>query len=433
MSSARLLAARALVPVLRAEGTLDDALRHAGGKLEGRERAFLRELAYGVCRRYTELAGLLAGLLARPLKAADADVRALLLIGIYQLRYLRVPDHAALSETVGACHGLRKPWARGLVNAVLRGYLARREELEARLTPSERLAHPQWLLDAISAAWPAQSAAIIEAGNGAGPLSLRVNRRCGDREAWLAKARAAGLDGEPSALAEDGVVVQHAVDVEALPGFREGEVSVQDEAAQLAATLLAARPGERVLDACAAPGGKACHLLEREPTLRLLALDSAASRLARVGENLQRIGLRAELREGDATRPDAWWDGVPFDRILVDAPCSGTGVIRRHPDIKVLRTLAQVAESAALQARILDALWPLLAPGGVLLYSTCSILPDENDALVAAFLARTPSAEEWPLDVGWGHPRRCGRQLLPGEGSHDGFYYARLRRHPPRL
>jgi len=428
MSGTRLLAARALVPVLRGDATLDDALRLAAGKLEGRERAFLRELAYGVCRRYDELDGLLAGLLARPMKAADADVRALLLIGIYQLRYLRVPDHAALSETVGACHGLRKPWARGLVNAVLRGYLARREELESRLSTAARLAHPQWLLDAITAAWPGEAASIIEAGNTAGPLSLRVNRSRTDRESWLAKARATGLEGEPSALSADGVVLGRAVDVETLPGFREGDVSVQDEAAQLAAMLLAAEPGQRVLDACAAPGGKACHLLEREPTLQVLALDPAPGRLARVAENLQRIGLHAQLREGDATHPDHWWDGVPFDRILVDAPCSGTGVIRRHPDIKVLRTATQVAESARLQARILEALWPLLGPAGVLLYSTCSILPEENEALVAAFLARTPTAEVWPFDVAWGHARPCGRQLLPGEGSHDGFYYARLRR-----
>ncbi|MFM7273054.1 MAG: 16S rRNA (cytosine(967)-C(5))-methyltransferase RsmB [Gammaproteobacteria bacterium] len=428
MSSARLLAARALLPVLRGEATLDDALRHASDKLEGRERAFLRELAFGVCRRYAELEGLLAGLLVRPMKAADADVRALLLIGIYQLRYLRVPDHAALAETVGACHGLRKPWARGLVNAVLRGYLARREELEARLSRAERLAHPQWLLEAIEAAWPAQAAAIIEAGNGTGPLSLRVNRLRGDRASWLAKARSAGFEGEASPIAEDGVLMGRAVDVEALPGFREGEVSVQDEAAQLAAELIAAEPGERILDACAAPGGKACHLLEHTPGLRLIALDSSANRLARVQENLQRLGLGAELREGDATQPDAWWDGVPFDRILVDAPCSGTGVIRRHPDIKVLRAPAQVRESAQLQSRILDALWPLLAPGGVLLYCTCSILPQENEAVIAAFLARTPSAGEWPLDVAWGQAQGCGRQLLPGEGSHDGFYFARLRR-----
>lgn len=428
MSSARLLAARALLPVLRGEATLDDALRHASDRLEGRERAFLRELAFGVCRRYTELEGLLAGLLTRPMKAADADVRALLLLGIYQLRYLRVPDHAALAETVGACHGLRKPWARGLVNAVLRGYLARREELEARLSRAARLSHPQWLLEAIESAWPAQAAAILEAGNGTGPLSLRVNCLRGDRASWLAKASAAGFEGEPSPIVEDGVLMGRAVDVETLPGFREGEVSVQDEAAQLAAGLIAAEPGERVLDACAAPGGKACHLLEHTPGLRLLALDSSAGRLVRVQENLQRLGLRAELREGDATQPDAWWDGVPFERILVDAPCSGTGVIRRHPDIKVLRTPAQVRESAQVQSRILDALWPLLAPGGVLLYCTCSILPEENEAVIAAFLARTPSAGEWPLDVAWGHGQGFGRQLLPGEGSHDGFYFARLRK-----
>ncbi len=430
MSGVRLLAARALAPVLLGESTLDEGLRRASAKAAVRERALLRELCFGVCRRYQELEGLLSPLLQKPLKSRDADVQALLLLGIYQMRHMRVPDHAAVGETVAACAGLRKAWARGLVNAVLRGYQTRAAELEHRLLRWQQLSHPQWLLAAIETAWPAHAESVLAANNQPGPLSLRVNAMRGNRQRWLELASDAGLACHPSALTPEGVVLERAVDVAELPGFQSGEVSVQDEAAQLAATLLAPQPGERILDACAAPGGKACHLLERCPGIDLVALDAQPQRLQRVQENLSRLALQATLLEGDATTPDSWWDGQAFDAMLVDAPCSGTGVIRRHPDIKLLRTPGQVHASAVLQRQILSALWPLLKPGGRLLYATCSVLPEENEGTISAFLSATPDARECAIEAPWGMPRAHGRQLLPEPGGNDGFFYALVQKPP---
>lgn len=424
----RTRAARAIAAVIGNGITLDEALDRSTGPLTGRDRALAREIAFGVCRRYFELDALLAQLMERPLKSRDADVRALLLVGLYQLRHMRVPDHAAVSETVAASKQLNKPWARGLVNAVLRAYQARVEQLDAALTPAQRTAHPPWLVQALERAWPEQLADILAANNAAPPMTLRVNAARTTREAWLATAREAGIEARACAFAADGVVLAEPLDVTQLPGFAEGLVSVQDEGAQLAAPLLDGNDGERILDACAAPGGKACHLLERHAGITLVALDSSAPRLERVRQNLQRLQLEATLACGDAADPDAWWDGSPFDRILVDAPCSGTGVIRRHPDIRILRTAAQINEAAALQLAILRGLWQCLKPGGTLLYSTCSVLPQENEATIAAFLAVTPHAQEDPLDIDCGFARSHGRQLLPTVSEHDGFYYARLRK-----
>jgi len=421
-------AARAVAAVTARGLTLDEALARGTGELQGRDRAFAREMAYGVCRHYFELDALLAQLLDRPLKARDADVRALLLVGLYQLRHMRVPDHAAVSATVAATAALGKGWARGLANAVLRAYQSRHAELLAGLDAAQRAAHPTWLVGALERAWPAQVQQILEADNAAPPLTLRINVARVSRAAWLERAAAAGVAARPCSLSADGVVLAEATDVARIPGFGEGLASVQDEGAQLAAQLLDCRPGQRVLDACAAPGGKACHLLERHAGLELHALDSNAQRLERVQQNLARLGLSANLVCANAADPDEWWDGQPFDHILVDAPCSGTGVIRRHPDIRILRTAKQVRESAILQRTILRGLWPCLAPGGTLLYITCSVLPEENEATIAGFLAETPDAQEIPLGVEWGIPCAHGRQLLPTAREHDGFYYARLRR-----
>ncbi len=422
----RVRAARAIAAVITGESTLDEALERHAARLEGRDRALAREIAFGVCRRYFELDALLAQLLQRPLKARDADLRALLLAGLYQLRHLRVPDHAAVSESVAACVTLGKGWARGLVNAVLRAHQARRAELEARLDEAERLAHPRWLIDALRADWPADWEAIVAANNAAPPLTLRVNAARTSRAQWLAEAEAVGIVAHPCALAEDGVTLAEASEVARIPGFADGLVSVQDEGAQLAATLLGCGGGQRVLDACAAPGGKACHLLERHPALRLGALDASAARLERVRQNLARLALEATLLHGDAADPAAWWDGEPFAHILVDAPCSGTGVIRRHPDIRILRDAKQVAAAAALQRHILRGLWPCLATGGRLLYATCSVLACENEGAIADFLAATPDAREIDTGVSWGQARAHGRQLLPTADRHDGFYYALL-------
>jgi len=414
--------------VIATNSTREEALGRFTGALEGRERALAREIAFGVCRHFFELDALLAQLLARPLKARDADLRALLLAGLYQLRHMRVPDHAAVSATVAASTTIGKGWARGLVNAVLRAHQAQRSELEARLDDAQQLAHPRWLIDALREDWPREWTDIVAASNATPPLTLRVNAARCTRAQWLTSAAAAGVAAHAGTIADDAVVLAQASDVARIPGFAEGIVSVQDEGAQLAATLLRCGSGQRVLDACAAPGGKACHLLERYPTLRLVALDASAARLERVRQNLTRLQLAAALLHGDAANPATWWDGEPFQHILVDAPCSGTGVIRRHPDIRILRNPQQVVAAAMLQREILRGLWPCLAPGGSLLYTTCSVLASENEHAIAHFLDATPDASEVELDVPWGCARRHGRQLLPTIDRHDGFYYALLRK-----
>jgi len=428
MMGARARAAAALADVIASGQTLDEALGARLDRLQARDRAFARELAFGVCRWYFELDGLLAQLLTRPLKARDADLRALILCGLYQLHRLRTPDHAAVGETVAACRELGKPWATKLVNAVLRGFQSRAGELLARLDANQRLAHPPWLAERICAAWPQRFGAILEANNSHPPMTLRVNLARTSRNEWSARARAAGIEGRGCALTEEGWTLTKPCDVLHVPGFAEGLVSVQDEAAQLAAALLVCAEGERVLDACAAPGGKTGHLLERYPGIELVAVDNSERRLARVAENLERLGLHARLALGDASSPGAWWDGRAFDRILLDAPCSGSGVIRRHPDIKLLRSPAQIEALRATQSAILDGVWHVLKPGGELLYCTCSLLPEENEELIAAFLSRTADARALGIDAGWGFARGDGRQLLPVIGGHDGFFYARLRR-----
>lgn len=424
----RAQAARAVAAVTGRGITLDEALLQTTGKLQGRDRALAREMAFGVCRRYFELDALLKQLLQRPLKARDEDVRALLLVGLYQLRHMRVPDHAAVSATVAASVELGKPWARGLTNAVLRACQARGAELWEKLDAAQRVAHPRWLLRALEQAWPAQLDELLAANNASPPMTLRVNAARTTRAAWLAQADASGVAARPCRWSPDGAVLAQPMDVALLPGFTAGLVSVQDEGAQLAAALLECAAGERVLDACAAPGGKACHLLEMHPDLALFALDNSPQRLERVQQNLTRLGLAATLLCADAADPAAWWDGRFFDRILVDAPCSGTGVIRRHPDIRILRNREQVREAAAVQRAMLRGLWQCLRPGGTLLYVTCSVLPEENEHTVAAFLAETPDAREVPLTVDWGIPCTHGRQLLPSVQEHDGFFYARLCR-----
>ena len=426
----RAAAARALVPVITGKGSLTGLDDH---QVVTRDRALFKALCFGVCRTLPRLEALAGRLLVKPFKARDADVQALLLLGIHQLLYLRVPAHAAVGETAGAARLLGKEWATRVLNGCLRRLQRESGTLQAEVDrdPAVALLHPKWLLKALRQAWPDDWRAVAEANNVPGPMTLRVNRRQGDREAYLDRLAAAGLEARLCAHAPDGITLETPCDVHDLPGFAEGHVSVQDEAAQLATVLLgpvlAPRPGARVLDACCAPGGKTAHLLEVFD-IDMHAVDSDAERLARVEGALERLGLGARLAHGDATARD-WWDGTPFEAILLDAPCSGSGVIRRHPDIKRLRRPSDIKALAALQARLLDNLWPLLRPGGTLLYATCSVLPEENRDQIAAFLARTPDAQATtPRDVAWGRPAGEGRQLLPEVDSHDGFFYARLRK-----
>ena len=425
----RLAAARALAAVLSGKASLNSSLPGQLEKVDERDRGLTQDLVFGTARWQPRLDLLAAQLLQKPFKAADADVQALLLVGLYQLFYSRIPAHAAIGETVGCADKLKKPWAKGLLNAVLRRAQREGQALLASMErdPVVRTAHPRWLQKSLKAFWPEQWEAICAANNAHPPMILRVNRRHHSREAYLALLTAAGIGASACQYSRDGIVLAQACDVRSLSGFAEGWVSVQDEAAQLAADLLELAPGQRVLDACCAPGGKTCHLLEAEAGLgQVVAIDLEAKRLARVRENLDRLQLDAELIACDARETACWWDGKPFQRILLDAPCSATGVIRRHPDIKLTRQAEDIPALATLQGELLDALWPTLEVGGMLLYATCSSLPTENTEVIEAFLARTPGARELDLATAAGLRQPHGRQLLAQEGGHDGFYYAKL-------
>lgn len=425
----RLAAAKALTAVLNGKASLNSSLPLQLDKVEVRDRGLTQDLAFGTARWQPRLSALANKLLQKPFKAADADVEALLLVGLYQLLYTRIPAHAAIGETVGCADKLKKPWAKGLLNAVLRNAQRESEALLAELEhdPVVRTAHPRWLQKSLKAFWPEQWEAICAANNAHPPMILRVNRHHHSRDAYLQLLADAGVQATACAFSRDGIVLAEACDVRHLPGFAEGWISVQDEAAQLAADLLDLAPGQRVLDACCAPGGKTCHILEVEPNLTgVVAVDLEAKRLVRVRENLERLGLSAELIAADGRDTATWWDGKPFQRILLDAPCSATGVIRRHPDIKLTRQPDDIAVLATLQGELLDAMWPTLDVGGILLYATCSTLPTENTEVIEAFLARTPGARELDIAGQFGLKQPHGRQLLAQEGGHDGFYYAKL-------
>ena len=425
----RLAAARALASVLSGKASLGSSLPPLLDKVDARDRGLAQDLAFGTARWQPRLALIAEKLLQKPFKAADHDVEALLLIGLYQLFYTRIPAHAAIGETVACVDKLKKTSLKGLLNAVLRNAQRDGEAICASLDsdPVLHTAHPRWLQKALKANWPEHWQAICAANNAHPPLILRVNRRLRSRDAYLVELATAGIAASPCTYSRDGIVLAQACDVTGLPGFAAGHVSVQDEAAQLAADLLQLAPGQRVLDACCAPGGKTCHLLEAEPKLaHVLGVDLEAKRLLRVRDNLARLGLAAELIAADGRDLASWWDGQPFQRILLDAPCSATGVIRRHPDIKLTRQASDITALATLQGELLDALWTTLEVGGILLYATCSVLPEENSDNIGAFLARTPGARELDIDGEFGLKQAHGRQLLPQVDGHDGFYYAKL-------
>ncbi len=426
---ARSTATEVLTEVLVHRYSLSDCLDyHLNNLNDPRERALAQALCYGVLRWHPRLEALLQRLLRKPMAATEGDIQALLLIGLYQHIYLRIPPHAATAATVNVTRSLKKKWATGLVNAVLRNFQRRRKYLLSSVDAEThlKLAHPRWLLKRMQTEWPTQWEAIAEANNTHPPLTLRVNARQQSRDAYLELLHQANMAASPTPYTDCGITLEHPVDVQQLPGFKQGWVSVQDGAAQLAAPLLDVPIGARVLDACAAPGGKTAHLLERYQIGTLIALDNQADRVKKLHDTLQRLQLTADGRCADITEPDSWWDGQPFDRILFDAPCSGTGVIRRHPDIKYLRRPSDIEKLAAQQAHLLEALWPLLTPGGQLLYVTCSIIADENDRQIQKFLAAHPDAAEVVLTADWGHAQKYGRQILPGENNQDGFYYACL-------
>lgn len=420
----RVLAARVLAQVIGRGRSLKAELNAALPSLDdSRDRALLEALCFAVLRRRTAYDAALARWMQRPLGARDDELRALLQVGFAQLDALDLPAHAALSATVEAARALGRERQAGMVNALLRR--AQREGIPA--LPA-RDAFPKWLAEQIEQDWPDQADAIFHESLQAAPLWLRVNRQHGSREAMLEQLAAAGIAAEATDLGADAIRLPVPVAVASLPGFAEGALSVQDLSAQQVADALAVKPGARVLDACAAPGGKSAHLLERDPALRLLALDIDPRRLKRISDTFARTGVgeHAQVRAADATDTAGWWDGEPFDVILLDAPCSATGIIRRQPDVLLHRRATDIPALVALQARLLDACFSMLAPGGTLLYATCSILREENQFQVEAFLARTPRAGFLPLGDAYGHDSWAGRQRLPGEHGADGFFYARL-------
>lgn len=429
----RAAAAKAIEAVIDGGRSLTDALDRVDNLEHERDASLVRELSFGTLRMLPRLQAVAAQLLHKPLKRDDGDLSALLLVGLYQLSSTRIPPHAAVSSSVEATRVLGKEWSANLVNALLRRFQREHVGLlaKAKRSPEARWLFPSWLLHRLQIAWPDRWQDLVEASNTHAPMTLRVNRMVGTRADYAARLALSGLTARPVSDAPSALVLDEPIAVDGLPGFSDGAVSVQDAGAQLAAPLLGATPGHRVLDACAAPGGKTTHVLEDAGNrLDLTAVDVDERRLELLRDSLRRLSLRARVVRGDAAAPDANWGNTSYHRVLLDVPCSATGVIRRHPDIKWLRRDADVTKLSERQSRMLDALWPLLQTGGTLLYATCSLLPEENDVQVSRFLARHPDAREAPIAADWGVARPVGRQTLPTPGGLDGFYYARLVKAP---
>ncbi|EMR14217.1 16S rRNA methyltransferase B [Methylophaga lonarensis MPL] len=424
------MAARIITAVSRDKHSLTAELGRSLPLLEDKQRSLCQQLSYGVIRHYSTLDYLSQQLLSKPLKAKDQDLKNLLLCGLFELMHMRTPPHAVLSETVNASKKLGKQWASGMINACLRAYQRRADSLNQDLACDNEAssAHPAWLLEQLSHDWPSRCSDIIEANNQAAPMMLRVNRQKCSRDDYLNKLVQADIPAQALNSCPDGILLDQAVDVYQLPGFEAGEVSVQDGAAQHVVRLMQLEPGLRILDACAAPGGKSCHMLEHKADIQLLAMDLDASRLKQISENASRLNLEISLLCADASQPESWWDGQLFDRILLDAPCSGTGVIRRHPDIKLLRRPEDIAQLALRQQQLLDALWPLVRAGGMMIYTTCSVMKQENEQQIEAFLQRHHDATELQIADAPAHRTHVGYQRLPGDDVMDGFYYACLQR-----
>jgi 16S rRNA (cytosine967-C5)-methyltransferase len=433
-ASARSLSAHAVARVLREGVTLDAALKTALTGADPKLHAAVRSLSYGAVRGYFRHEAILGKLLSAPVRSLDFLVRALLSVALFEIEDQRTPEYAVVDAAVQTAKATDAVRAAGLINAVLRRYLRERKVVDADIAsrPATRHAAPIWLADRMRADWPVRWTQLLAAGDTQAPMWLRVNSRVSNTQDYLRLLHDAGMPARAEERVPYAIVLDTPCDVHALPGFSTGVVSVQDLGAQCVAFPLALAPGQRVLDACAAPGGKTALIAEREPNLaKLVALDVDPNRLMRVRDNLNRGDLAAEVIHADAAAAAGWWDGKPFERILLDAPCSGLGVIRRHPDIRLRKSPAEIDKLPALQAKLLQAVWKLLAPGGRLVYATCTVTHSENRDVLAGFLNSTPDASIIPVDAweGWpnlGEADAFGRQILPGEAGADGFYYAAL-------
>lgn len=424
--SPRAVAAQIVLQVLDEGKSLSSLIPQFQNQVQSKDLALVQEIVFGICRVLPRLERILKQLVDKPLKGKTRIVHCLLLVGLYQLLYLRVPDHAAISETVNAVKALKSEHFRGLVNGVLRRFLREQEQLLSFADKHWQTEHPEWLVNKLKRAYP-NWREIIEANNQKPPMWIRVNNQHiqTDQYSELLGDFAENLKNSSACLPESAILLSKPVNVSQLPNFEQGWVTVQDVHAQWSALLLQPQNGEAILDACAAPGGKTTHILELAPKANVIALDVEEGRLQRVRENLARLGQSARVICGDASMPEQWLDNdVMFDKILLDAPCSATGVIRRHPDIKWLRKESDIAELAKLQGKILRALWAKLKPNGVLVYATCSILPEENSEQIQQFLAETPNARLAMLD--FNGKRYEMQQFLPSPQAGDGFFYAKL-------
>lgn len=432
--NARLVATVVLTDVFSQKRSLTDCLEKQLPQLQdAREQALTQALCYGVLRWWTRLDAIVHHLSSKPFKSKDIDIYVVLLLGIFQQLYLRIPPHAAIAETVELTRRLQKNWATGFVNAVLRNFQRQRDTL---LTTIDRqiaaqFAHPQWLLEHFQQDWAENWQQIAETNNQHPPMTLRVNCRQLSREEYLQQLVSANIAAIATPHTENGITLEQPIDVSQLPGFTQGWVSVQDASAQWAAKLLDVPPQATVLDACAAPGGKTAHLLETYSIKRLTVLDNQAERMAAIEQGLQRLKLfdnqTVQLQCADASEPQQWWQGELFDRILLDVPCSATGIIRRHPDIKYLRQPTDIKTLVATQAKLLHTTWQLLKPQGKLLYVTCSVLKAENVNQIQQFIATHADAQLFPLPeiTPLTTPCAVGSQVLP-HSFFDGFYYACL-------
>lgn len=419
----RSLVAQSVEQVVEQGQSLSNVLPAMQKKVAEKDRALLQELSFGVLRTLPQLEWLINKLMSRPMTGKQRTVHYLIMVGLYQLLHTRIPPHAALAETVEGAVAIKRPQLKGLINGVLRQFQRQQEELLTEFAGTEkRFLHPDWLVKRLKNAYPQQWQQILEANNQRPPMWLRVNRNHHSRDEWLALLEAAGMTGAVHPDYPDAVRLDTPAPVQMLPGFAEGWVTVQDASAQGCMRFLQPKNGEAILDLCAAPGGKTTHILEVAPQASVLAVDVDEQRLSRVYDNLKRLGMKAEVKQGDGRTPAQWCEEQRFDRILLDAPCSATGVIRRHPDIKWLRRDRDIPELVQLQGEILDAIWPHLKPGGILVYATCSVLPEENSQQIAAFLQRTTNARLEQT----GTPEKPGLQNLPDAAEGDGFFYAKL-------